>query len=268
MIVLKKIKKELILKIKNSKPGNKKRSILFFTFHKCASTMFSEYVLRNIKGFQHIDYADYLWYKPVHYNKPLKFKPTGFIYGPIRLSQYNGIVYDLLLKPTIEPNFLRDKVSIFFIRDPRDILISSYYSYGFTHPLNPVKEKKTQQLQLRQEIQSLTLDEYVLKFADEQIDFFNSLKAVASSCEQKVILKYEDMVTNFDAFILDLKKVVELEDEVIEEFFNISRPRKVVDHTSHRRSGEISQYKKELKQQTIDLLNQKLDTVLADFGYQ
>ncbi len=36
---------------------NSYESVYFYTFHKCASSLFSNYVLRNIKGLVHVDYA-------------------------------------------------------------------------------------------------------------------------------------------------------------------------------------------------------------------
>ena len=31
-----------------------KKSVLFFTFHKCANTLFNDYVIPNIKGYIHV----------------------------------------------------------------------------------------------------------------------------------------------------------------------------------------------------------------------
>jgi hypothetical protein len=34
-----------------------RESIYFLTLHKCASTLFSDFILKNIIGLRHIDYA-------------------------------------------------------------------------------------------------------------------------------------------------------------------------------------------------------------------
>lgn len=247
-------------------PRSNKESIYFFTFHKCASTLFSRYVLKNIKGFHSIDYAKYLANKPNSHNKKLIFHEKGFIYGPIRLSAIQ-LEYSSLVVPTSKPDFIKDKTAIFFIRDPRDILVSAYYSFGFTHKLNPVEEKRREQLERRKLIQSLSVDEYSLMHADQQVEYFNRLKAVASNCDKKLILRYEDMIENFDLFISQFKEIVDIEDEVVRLFYEKSRPKKTVDNSSHRRSGMTKRYQEELKPNTIEVLNDKLQQILKDFKY-
>ena len=71
---------------------DKYESVFFYTFHKCASSLFSGYVLRNIEGLRNIDYASRLYQgrEP----KSIKFEKYGYIYGPIRLSANpSSIVY-------------------------------------------------------------------------------------------------------------------------------------------------------------------------------
>ena len=264
---LKKVKREFDHRIKFLLPRSNKNSVYFYTFHKCASTLFSDYILRNLEGLYQIDYASYLWNKPNSYKGSLEFKDRGYIYGPIRLSATNELVYNLLVNPTSSPEFVKDKTAIFFIRDPRDILVSGYYSFGFTHGLNPVKDIRSAQIKLRNEIQSLSIDEYVLKFADEQYRYFNTLLTIADKCEKKIILKYEDMIENFESFINDLKTIVSLNDKVIHNIFKKSRPKKSVDNASHRRSGETKRYIKELKPETIRSLNKRLGIILDEFKY-
>jgi hypothetical protein len=184
------------------------------------------------------------------------------------LSARGELVYNLLILPTSNIDFVKDKTAIFFIRDPRDILVSSYYSFGFTHSLNAVEEKRNKQLELRKEIQSLSIDEYVLKYADQQIEYFDTLKAIASNCKKKTILKYEDMIDDFDSFIQALKTIALVKEDVIQNIYHKSRPKKSTDNTSHRRSGATKRYLIDLKPETVELLNKKLERILNDFNYK
>lgn len=105
-------------------------TVYFYTFHKCASTLFNSYILKNIKGLQHVDYASQI-YGGKKINKKLNFRDKGFVYGPIRLSaDPMSSVYRMLVAPTSGHEFIRDKIAIFVVRDPRDILVSAYYSFG------------------------------------------------------------------------------------------------------------------------------------------
>ena len=75
------------------------------------------------------------------------------------------------------------------------------------------------------------------------------------------------MVEDFDSFIFQLKSILDLEIDVIENIYRKSRPRENVDISSHQRSGSIRQFEKELQQKTVNLLNFKLKDVLNDYGY-
>ena len=69
------------------------------------------------------------------------FKGKGFIYGPIRLSyRPQSPIYTRLVEPASRIDFVRGRIAIFLIRDPRDILVSSYYSFGYKHRFSTVKE--------------------------------------------------------------------------------------------------------------------------------
>src|SRR5438132_10534005 len=123
---------------KSRLPTARPESVYFYTLHKCASGLFSDYVLKNVRRLRLIDYED-RFYK----GEPVcvTFKEKGFIYGPIRVS--NGpqsTIYSKLVEPASRTDFVRDKIAIFLIRDPRDILVSSYYSFGYTHEFSTVKE--------------------------------------------------------------------------------------------------------------------------------
>ncbi|MGF1656665.1 MAG: sulfotransferase domain-containing protein [Verrucomicrobiales bacterium] len=233
-----------------------KESVYFYTFHKCASSFFSSYVLKNIEGLKHVDYAMLLWDKPPTYNEPLEFKRHGTIYGPIRLSAGAEITVKFLVEPSSNPEFVRDKSAIFFVRDPRAILVSRYYSFGFTHALNPNEEKRKAQLKRMEKIQTMTLDDYVLAHADKQVRDFAMMKGVAAGCKRKLVLKYEDMIDKFESFASDLRSFVEIRDEVIQHTYSSTRPRESVDNFSHHRSGHTQTFREELKPETLVLLNQ------------
>ena len=145
--------------------------------------------------------------------------------------------------------------------------MSAYYSFGFTHPLNPIAEKRQAQLERRQAIQALTLDEYVLVYAEQQVAYFDHLQEVAAHCQHKIILRYEDMVEEYASFIQDLQTVVSLKDQVIQELYQRSRPREGVDDGSHRRSGATRRYLQDLQPETIGALNEVLGRTLGEFGY-
>jgi hypothetical protein len=242
-------------------------SVYFYTFHRCASSLFSSYILKHIDGLQHVDYARQI-YAGKRVEQPV-FKEKGYVYGPIRLSaDPMSPVYKLLVAPVSEPEFIRDKIAIFFVRDPRDILVSTYYSFGYAHGFSRLKEMREQQKATRNEIQSVSLDEYVLSSAGTVSRNFETLSKLKSACERSLLLKYEDMIGNFDYFITQLSQYVVIDRNVVRDIYDRSRPQQKEDISAHRRSGHVGGFRSKLEGKTIESLNRALEDTLLRFHYE
>jgi hypothetical protein len=239
-------------------------SVYFYTFHKCASTLFSRYVLKNIEGLRHVDYAGQMFRGK---SPSIVFQPKGCIYGPIRLSARQHAVYYSLVQPTSRPEFVRDKLAIFMIRDPRDILISAYYSFGYTHGFSPVEEIRKRQVDMRNELQSKTIDEYALERAVSIRDNFETVDRLSHACERSVVLRYEDMIDNWELFASDLTKYITIKPAVLRQIYDKSRPREKEVLSSHRRSGQVGDFRRKLKPETIRSLDATFAAVLERFRY-
>ena len=216
-----------------------------------------------------MNYASQLYKGKRSHKKELEFRKNGFLYGPIRISAYvQGPVAKKLVNPTIKHDFVRDKIAIFFIRDPRDILVSSYYSFGFTHGLSQVNTIKVRQEANKSRISEMTLDEYVLESAEKQVELFKTLYGLSKACRRGVVLRYEDMINDFDGFAEQLRKYITLEDATIGEIYQKTRPMEKEDVTSHRRSGKVGGFREKLEKSTIISVNNKLAEILTLFDYR
>lgn len=242
-------------------------SVYFYTFHKCASSLFSGYVLKNIEGLRNVNYAGQI-YRGKNLKK-LEFEDTGYVYGPIRLSvDRMSPVYKWLVEPVSSQEFITDKIAMFLVRDPRDILVSAYYSFGYTHGFSKLKEIRERQRIIRNEIQARTVDEYALDSADVIVRNFETVNMLSGSCKRSAVLKYETMIGNFDDFIGQFTKYVDIDPSVIRQIFARSRPTAKVDKFSHRRSGQPGGFRSALKEDTVAALNRKFEGVLARFQYE
>ena len=252
-------------------PTNRRpKSVYFFTFHKCASTLFSSIVLKRAVGLKNINYAQQLYRGVALGNKPFTFQEYGFIYGPIRVTpQFESTsVEDLLLSPVIQQDFLKSKRAVFLVRDPRAILTSQYYSFGFSHHLSKNKEVRETQEEIRQEIQKLTIDEYALNHATRMIEAFERLDLAQKHCQDRIVLRYEDLVEDFDAFIEQLCSFIPLRQATIDLVYRESRPKQVEEINSHKRSGLPSGFRKKLLPETIESLNNQFEPILKRFAYE
>ncbi|MEM6551663.1 MAG: sulfotransferase domain-containing protein [Planctomycetota bacterium] len=174
----------------------------------------------------------------------------------------------MLVKQTVDHDFVRDKTALFFVRDPRDILVSSYYSFGMTHALAKLDAIRELQEERRRLVREKTLDEYVLYAAEKQNELFRVLYDLSNACARSVILRYEDMVNRFDSFAGDLERYVSFKVGVVQSIYEKSRPKEKEDLTSHRRSGQVQGFRQKLRPETIAALNEQLAETLALFGYE
>ncbi|MEO1093967.1 MAG: sulfotransferase domain-containing protein [Cyanobacteria bacterium J06638_28] len=242
-------------------------SVYFMTFHKCASTLFANHLLKQVKGLEHIDYEALVW-NGLKRKGEFAFHDRGFIYGPIRLNTSPYSNNHSLVTAVTKPEFIRDKKVISFVRDPRDIMVSAYYSFGFSHSYSPVKEIQNKQKKYRNRIQQETLDGYVLQAVDQQLDNFKLLESLLKVCKRSILLKYEDMVFDFEGFAEQLREHIEIDENTLQKLYTQSRPKQKEDFSSHRRSGQTGEFRSKLKDETIGLLNSKLRDVLEVFEYE
>jgi hypothetical protein len=246
---------------------NQPESVYFYTLHKCASSLFSGYVLSNIDGLRHVNYARQI-YRGRSVGR-LTFKKTGHVYGPIRLSADRASpVYRLLVEPASNLAFIEDKIAIFLVRDPRDILVSSYYSFGYTHGFSAVAEIQARQMALRNQIQAKTIDSYALDSADAILQNLEAIDKLSRGCERSIVIKYEDLINRFEYFIHQLTLYLNFNNSVRKQIFERSRPKQNENTSSHRRSGLPGGFRNKLNDETITSLNTKFKGVLRRFEYE
>jgi len=243
-----------------------KKSVLFFTLHKCASSLFAGYALKTDRHRVHIDYARKI-YKGR--NPAVSFREVGRVYGPIRVSSpEGGPVYEHLVEPFSKSEFLADKTVAIFVRDPRDILVSSYFSFGFTHGLSNVPSIAAREVATKSKIQSMSIDEYAIQEVGQMKRNFEKLVSISKRAEVFTILRYEDMVKNWDEFSRDYKQVLDISDTDLQKIHRKSRPRVRESAGSHKRSGKVEGFRSKLRPETIESINTVIESELRFFGYE
>lgn len=240
-------------------------SVYFYSLHKAGTSLFT-HVLRQANELIHVDYGTMFFD-----NEPpaqIDFKKYGYLYGIFRITAGKRESTAKLTNIITSSKFLKDKTIVFLIRDPRDILISMYYSFGFSHKASPNPDFERYLKNARKLIQETSLDEFVLYRAESTRKRFELLYKFSQECKRYVILRYEDLLENYSDFLRDFNKYVSIPPERQQELFLASRPRVDEDLSAHKRSGKSGQYLEKLKPETIRELNQKLKPVLEKFGYE
>lgn len=165
------------------------------------------------------------------------------------------------------PRELQAKV-ILHLRDPRDVLVSLFYSEAYSHSvIKGVFELGESE---RAEIRETGVDQYVLEMADEFNEKYTEYRHFLSQ-DRAVFVKYEDLVLNFpkwlgavaegfgitdDGFIQKLQKKYRKE-------FSIKKENTY----SHKRKIIPGDYLEKLQPETINRLNEIFSENLNLYGY-
>ena len=247
--------------------GTNEESLFFFTLHKCASTLFQNHVLNRLEGLRHVDYASMIWMGQDEGVEPV-FEERGHVYGPLRLSVLRASpVWTKVVEPLVTSEDMAKRRAIFFVRDPRDILVSAYHSFGFTHGLSPVAVIRDAQQERRDRIRELGLDGYAVEGAVVLGEALRLLISLRETCARSVLLRYEDLLDDWQTFRSALTDFLPVEEALLTELHERSRPMDVEDPNSHRRSGRVGQYRERLKPATIAAVEGCLADELRALGY-
>ena len=246
---------------------NDKESLLFFTIHKCASTymqkcmkyinekyLYLNYV--NLEGYIY-EYLDQNIYQLIKDERQKLFYPQGNLYSPLRtyIPVEDIGKYRILL----------------MLRDPRDVIVSNYYSTAYSHSLPPNKSQKRIFIERRLNLQEMTVDKYAIQsahhFYQRYSDYCNYLLK-----DQKVqYLKYEDFIKNFDLWLRQLEQALGLKisqkDKKALLSLNGNNQKIAENKFKHIRKANPGDYKEKLNQKTQDFLNSKFKDILLTLDY-
>jgi hypothetical protein len=245
-------------------------SILHFSFNKAATQAVKKLLVKcgrrngltpallHDYAFQHsMPYLDQLNRKQMEAYIHL-FKPQGYIY-----SVFGGMIEGI-------PSITKFKV-VLVVRDPRDILVSSYYSIAYSHAI-PEGEKKESLLSRRKEALASDLDDHVLQHAEKLLAVFNRYEACLFAEYPSVhIARYEDMVGDYPKWLDALLSSCELaipesmRCELIRSH-EASRPSSE-NINKHLRKGMPGEHREKLRPQTIEALNRIFKKPLARYDY-
>ncbi|MBK1833424.1 sulfotransferase domain-containing protein [Roseibacillus ishigakijimensis] len=237
-------------------------SILYFTYYRCGSQVFKKVLQRLFrqqeKSLSWIDFEAYLMHRePEKGNIEDRigeflpaFRKTGYFYGP----HYHPV------RELIGGSEIR---SFCLLRDPRDVLVSHYYSLGFAHTVTNMKA-----VERRKEVASMSVDEFVLHphFLGEIKDRYRVyLDEFYQYGESERFFRYEDMTRNMGGFLAAFASSCQL-DVSLEDIEKVCQgviTESVKENKiSHRRSGKWGQFRSKLEPETLERLEEELGDLL------
>jgi len=117
-------------------------------------------------------------------------KPRGFLY-----TVFGGMIKNI--------DSLSSYKILLTIRDPRDILVSGYYSAAYSHRIPPQESGKREAfLAKRDEVRKKSIDEFVLERSERVQDTFMVYQnRLVSKYNNVTLLKYEQMATDYEGWL-------------------------------------------------------------------
>lgn len=232
-------------------------SVFFFTSHKCASMLLWRILLDmnrrrmkltplNFPGYWFDVRSDSFYYYVNSVGQCL-IRDTGILYAPFR--EY------------IEVDHLKHARILCMLRDPRDKLVSGYYSAKISHrpPVN--SDRRRAFLGNRARLQQISIDEYVIEQAPRVKRIYRQYR---ENLARDHVLTYEQMWSDFNGWIGQLSSLlgIELSEKEIESYRRMSGvDDEIIENASaHRRRGSPGDHRHKLQLSTIE----SLDQIFAD----
>jgi hypothetical protein len=186
------------------------------------------------------------------------FKSRGYVY-----SAFSGYIEGI---PNID-KFLK----IIMIRDPRDLLVSLYYSTAFSHSV-PTGNKKDFFLSERKKTSEQNIDDFVIEKSHDLLGRLIKYRILLESKPANTLLTYYEKMVNSPQEWLD--ELLYFSKVKVDENFKNLTIEKIITSVpvsenidSHNRKGVCGDYKNKLKKETIEKLNALFYSELKYFDY-
>lgn len=171
--------------------------------------------------------------------------------------------------PFIPPEALAGRRKVLLIRDPRDMLVSQYFSMRFSHPIPRTGQVRNNMREARATISAMDVDRYVL--SDQCAFILSNYRGYASHIDHDWrLFRYEDIISNKRKWLRDIAGHLRfsLDDGSLDAiadrndiFPDGEQPQ------NHIRQVLPGNHKKHLRPETISALNVSCADILEQYGY-
>lgn len=246
-----------------------KKSVLFFNHHKCAST-FATDLLGTLSNecIRHFNYSKFLERSVADYAARFANHEEVFERYGQQLFQLRGGLYGPLRRPFWFPG-IEEFPSIMFLRDPRDAIVSFYYSMAYSHRPPPNWGHRDAFDARRNRLRGLTVEEYALNEGKAQ--FATVFRGFHEFCEsarvEPLIVTYDEYRANPDDFVARICRYC----DIVPTGRALALARAASRQGgggmwSHQRSGSSGQFAKELSAKGAERLTAEFEPYLKYFA--
>lgn len=161
-----------------------------------------------------------------------------------------------------------DVYQIFHVRDPRDMIVSEYYSFGWTHTDDDFDRSDQQ---WRNEVQQMSVDDYARlqpEFSSWPLESkFAPILNLAPD-HQNIFVKYETMVQQFPKWVAQVLPAFPVRwPSFIKARYRWKYRNEFRVDGQHKRRITPGDHRNKLRPATIQLLNERYLPILKKFDY-
>jgi hypothetical protein len=166
---------------------------------------------------------------------------------------------------------INERKKILLVRDPRDAIVSAYFSFAKSHRLPESGQLLEDMVKSRQVLQSIAIEDYALSRASQVKDAFNRYNQYFTKDSLLKVYRYEDIIFNKFEWIKSMLDFLNLslEDNKIKE---IAQKHDIIpsneDVEQHIRKAKPGDHKEKLSSECISKLNEILSDILERYDYQ
>lgn len=260
---------EMALFERRSRSSSTHPSVVLFTLHKCAS-VFTRDIFRALAtdtalvpvNFDGLAFGGEL--TPAERERiflrpsPELYPVRGYCFAPFRYF-HAGI-------PDISPYRV-----VLMLRDPRDVLVSFYFSMAQSHR-TPAAQTMSREILLneREAASRCSIDQYVVEKAPEFVATYESYLAYVFGKPNVLFTTYEQMIASFEPWLQSIINHCGFtpSSATIQSLVSAAKVGvETEDPSKHIRQVTPGDHRRKLKPETIAALNAQFVSVMDRLGY-
>lgn len=250
-------------------------------YHLSPSADASAFVLGVVKGGSTLLHKVLLEFEPYCERKILQVSRKFFFSGiPLNdvvedvdnLFQQPGYIFGTFrwLPRRLTLPALDRQRKVLLVRDPRDMLVSAYYSFRESHPVPNSGNVRERIERGRKRLQDISLDEYVLGAVDNVKSRYFAFMTLLTT-RGVLLRRYEDVIFEKAEFVKDIAAHLDV-DLPKPKISEIARKHDVMpdteDSSEHIRQVKPRNFAIKLSPATVEEITYKLRAVLSEFDYK
>lgn len=170
-----------------------------------------------------------------------------------------------------ESSLLKQRKKILLVRDPRDAIVSAYFSFSKSHILPESGELLDQMLKSRRNLQNMELENYAIAQAVNVKEAFDRYHQYLPNDAQLKVYRYEDVIFDKANWISDMLDFLNLTLKKA-QIVRIGEKHNIVPQSEeagkHIRKVTPGDHREKLSSECIDKLNEILSEVLERYNYE